>query len=158
MGTERERHESVVGDGDKRGLVLEGIWPMWGDRCFCVEGRGEHTHTVASAVVMPPWDEQTDVWSGCTGIPRLSEHTQTTSDNVFSSPFHRSSTSSPPYFLITGRSHGSSTYDDVSSQQLSIKITKDHKLTVMKTFDRMCLKHKIYKYQIFIIADNYMWL
>lgn len=78
------------GDGDKRGLVLQGIWPMWGDRCFCVEGRGERTHTVASVMAIPPWDEQTDVWRGCTGMPGLSEHIHTFSDDIFSSPFHPS--------------------------------------------------------------------
>lgn len=90
MGTERERDmKARRGDGDGRGLVLRGIWPVWGDRCFCVDGRGERTHgPVASDVATPPWDEQTDVWRGCAGKLRVSELIQPLSNDTLSSPFH----------------------------------------------------------------------
>lgn len=64
----RKRHESVMGGWRWEGACVKRHMAYVRDRCFCAEGRREHTHTVASAVAMPPWGEQTDAWRGCTGM------------------------------------------------------------------------------------------
>lgn len=43
MEREREKDMKARETEAKRGLVLRGIWPVWGDRCLCVEGRGDCT-------------------------------------------------------------------------------------------------------------------
>lgn len=76
-------------DGDERGLVLQGIWAVWRDRCYlCREERWAHTHPVASAISVPSWDEQTDVWRGCSNMLRLSELIQPFLKESFFSPLH----------------------------------------------------------------------
>lgn len=90
------------GDGDGRGLVLGGIWPVWGDRCsLCGGERWEHARPVASAIATLPRDEQTDVRRGWTGMPGLSELIQPFSNDALSSP--------PIIHLITPYFHDSST-------------------------------------------------
>ncbi len=118
MGTEREKDMKArrgwgVGEGvggDERGLLLQGIWPAWGDRCSCVEGRGERTHAPCCfryCSPPPPRDEQTDVRRGCSGTLGVSELIQPFSNHILSSPF-RSLPSSPPLPRHTSLSRFSS--------------------------------------------------
>ena len=72
MGTEREKYmKARLEDG-------EGL-------CYMAYGLCEETDV---SVWIPPWDEQTDVCRGCTGMLRISGIIQTLSYDILSSLYH----------------------------------------------------------------------
>lgn len=100
----RKRHESETG-----GLWYKAYGLCEGPDVSCAERKGEHTHTLLHLLLQsPPWDEQTDVWRGCSDMLGLSELIQPFLNDNLSSAYHLSPLSSPPCLLITAHFHGSS--------------------------------------------------
>lgn len=93
----KETFKVSQGEDEGSGLVLRGIWPVWGDRCFCVDERGERTLALLSLI------SPQRRWTGrCVERPNC--HAATLSSTVLSHDV----LSWPLHLLITPPSPGSS--------------------------------------------------
>lgn len=116
----RKRHESEMGGwGRERACVTRHMACLRRQMFLCAGERWAHTRPVASAIAIPPCDEGTDVWRLHWHAGTFRAHPTFFSNDVLSSPFHLSPSSSPLHLLIRPHFHDSSTVAHTLASLLS---------------------------------------